>query len=253
MGEAGSGAIRMLRPYASLEDEGLAAVYAVPDRTVPWLRANFISSVDGAATHEGLSGGLGTPADRRVFDVLRWLADVIIVGAGTVRAEGYGAIRLGDDAVQWRRDAGLPDQPVFAIVSNTLRLDPASDVFAAAVRRPLVLTSASAPADLRAALSEVADVIVCGEKAVDTRMLRTVLAERGLPQMHSEGGPHLFGTMIAEGTIDELCLTVSPRLEGGMARRIVDGGEAVPRDLRLAHALAADDGTLLLRYVRADA
>ncbi|AWB88434.1 pyrimidine reductase family protein [Homoserinimonas hongtaonis] len=252
MSESGSGSIRMLRPYASLDDDGLAAVYAVHDRAVPWLRVNFITSIDGAATHDGLSGGLGTSADRRVFDVLRWLADVIVVGAGTVRTEGYGAISLGDDAVRWRREAGLPDQPVFAIVSNTLRLDPASDIFTKAPRRPLILTSAAAPADLRSALAEVADVIDCGEKAVDTRMLRTLLAERGLPQMHSEGGPHLFGAMIADGSVDELCITVSPRLEGGMARRIVDGGAVAPRGMHLAHTLAADDGTLLLRYVRAD-
>jgi len=236
---------------AGLGDDELAELYEVSDRAAPWLRANFVSSADGAATHDGLSGGLGTSADRRVFDVLRRLADVIVVGAGTVRAEGYGGMRLGDEAVAWRAARGLPEQPAFAIVSRRLDLDPGGGVFARAARRPLVLTCESAPAAQREALSSVADVIDCGRASVDTRLLKERLAERGLPQQHSEGGPHLFGTMIEEGAIDELCLTISPRLEGGTARRIADGHLMTPRELRLAHALAAADGTLLLRYVRA--
>ncbi|TQL47058.1 riboflavin biosynthesis pyrimidine reductase [Homoserinimonas aerilata] len=245
--------IRMLgaADERGISDDELTALYEVRDRTKPWLRANFISSVDGAATHDGLSGGLGTPADRRVFDVLRRLADVIVVGAGTVRAEGYGGVRLDDDAVAWRTARGLPEQPVFAIVSRRLDLDPDSDVFTKAARRPIVLSCEAAPDAQRAALSKVADVIDCGQTSVDTLQLKERLAERGLPQQHSEGGPHLFGAMIEEGSIDELCLTVSPRLEGGTARRITDGHLATSRELRLAHALAADDGTLLLRYVRA--
>lgn len=244
--------IRMLRPYASLGNDELTAVYAVPDRSVPWLRVNFIASIDGAATHDGLSGGLGTPADRQVFDVLRWLADVIIVGAGTVRAEGYAGQLLNDDAAAWRVENGLSEQPEFAIVSQSLNLDPANDVFTKATRRPIVLTSAAAPRERREALSAVAEVIDCGEASVDTVVMKQMLAERGLPQQHSEGGPSLFGAMIAEGSLDELCLTVSPLLEGGgTARRIVEGHPSQARPMRLAHALAADDGTLLLRYTRA--
>jgi len=243
--------IRKFEPGSALDDDALAALYEVADRARPWLRLNFISSIDGAASHDGLSGGLGTPADRRVFDVLRRLADVIVVGAGTVRAEGYGGMRLDDAAQVWRTAHGLDPQPEFAIVSRSLDLDPASDVFANAPHRPIVLTAASAPANRREELSQVADVIDCGDADVDTRMLRDVLAARGLTQQHCEGGPHLCGTMIEEGTVDELCLTVSPRLEGGTARRITDGHLATATPMRLAHALESDDGTLLLRYTRA--
>src|SRR5690554_8188229 len=91
----------------ALSDDELLKLYSVADRGQPWLRANFISSVDGAATHDGLSAGLGSPADRRVFDLLRRLADVIVVGAGTVRAEGYEGLRLDDEAVGWRVGNGL--------------------------------------------------------------------------------------------------------------------------------------------------
>jgi riboflavin biosynthesis pyrimidine reductase len=242
-------AIRLAGAADALSDDHLLDLYAVADRAQPWLRANFVSSVDGAATHKGLSAGLGSPADRRVFDLLRRLADVIVVGAGTVRAEGYGGLSLDDDSAEWRVANGLTAQPVFAVVSASLNLDPA--IFADNPVRPLILTVPEAPDDRRAALAEVADVVDAGEGRVDTRRMRTVLAERGLTQMHSEGGPHLLGTMTEEGTIDELCLTLSPKLEGGMARRITDGHPPHPTPMSLAHVLTAEDGTLLLRYTRA--
>lgn len=234
----------------TLSDEQLAEWYSVADRTTPWLRANFVSSVDGAATHDGLSEGLGSPSDQRVFQVLRWLADVIIVGAGTVRAEGYGGTLLSPEAVDWRRAHGLAPHPQLAIVSARLDLDPASGVFADAPVRPLVITCAAAPSARREALTEVADVLDCGDTRVDTAVMRGALSERGLPQMHSEGGPHLFGAMIEDGAIDELCVTIAARLEGGTARRIADRHLATATPMRIAHALSAEDGTLLLRYTR---
>lgn len=242
--------IHALQTGAVLNDEQLLASYAVVDRAVPWLRANFVSSIDGAATHEGTSGGLGTAADGRVFGLLRRLADVIVVGAGTVRQEGYRNLALDDEAVEWRTVNGLPAQPPFALVSASLRIEPAD--LADYVTRPFVITTESSPVDARARLEEVAEIIVAGARQVDTVELKRALAERGYPQQHGEGGPTLFATMIGQGVVDELCLTVSPRLEGGSARRIVDAAEATPQAMKLAHALSADDGTLLLRYVRAE-
>ncbi|TQO19101.1 riboflavin biosynthesis pyrimidine reductase [Rhodoglobus vestalii] len=241
--------IHFLQSTQSLTDEELLAHYAVRNRDLPWLRANFVSSIDGASTHEGVSGGLGTESDGRVFALLRRLADVIVVGAGTVRQEGYRNLALDDAAVEWRTRNGLSPQPPFALVSGSLTLDPQE--LAAYAARPLVITTQSSPEGDRERLSEVAEVIIAGENEVDTVVLKRELAERGYPQQHSEGGPKLFATMIREGIVDELCLTVSPRLEGGSARRIVDAEEASPQAMTLAHALSADDGTLLLRYVRA--
>lgn len=246
---AASSEIHVLQSGNVLTDEQLLASYAVADRTMPWLRANFVSSIDGAATHEGTSGGLGTEADGRVFALLRRLADVIVVGAGTVRQEGYRNLALDDDAVAWRTSNGLSAQPPFALVSASLRIEP--DDLATYATRPFVITTQSAPAEARARLEAVAEVIVAGDEQVDTVELKRTLAERGYPQQHGEGGPTLFATMIGQGVVDELCLTVSPRLEGGSARRIVDAAEATPQAMSLAHVLSAADGTLLLRYVRA--
>jgi riboflavin biosynthesis pyrimidine reductase len=224
--------------------------YVVADRGTPHLRVNFVSSLDGAATHDGLSGGLGDDADRLVFDTVRMLTDVILVGAGTVRAEGYGGIRFDDDAVAWRLANGLPEHPPVAIVSGRLDLDPAHPVFSRAAVRPIVVTHAAAPAGRRAALAKVADVLVCGDAAVDHALMVTTLTERGFPQVLCEGGPGLFGSLLAADRVDELCLTLAPLLESGSAPRIASAAEASPRRMRLAHAIPAGD-TLLLRYLRA--
>jgi riboflavin biosynthesis pyrimidine reductase len=222
------------RAEGALTDDDLAEMYAVADRSAPWLRVNFVSSLDGAATVGGLSGGLSGPADRRVFDLLRRLCDVVIVGAGTVRGEGYGAMRLDDAQTAWRRAQGLAEHPRFALVSGRLDLDPSSTVFTDAPVRPIVITAQNAPADRKRQLSAVADVIECGD----------------LTQQHCEGGPHLFGSLVSEGAADELCLTQSPLLVAGHGPRI-SGGSApeVSREFALEHVLRSDDA-LFFRYVR---
>src|SRR5690606_21607809 len=139
--------------------------------------------------------------------LLRRWADVILLGAGTARAEGYGAMKLPDDAVQWRIEHGLAPQPVFALVSRHLDLDPASPIFADAPVRPIIFTVASAPPAQRDAPSSVADVIDTGDAIVDPGIVRTQLYARGLGRIHGEGGPTLFGTFLAAGAVDELCLT----------------------------------------------
>lgn len=236
-----------------LSDEHILELYSRDNRATPWLRVNFVSSVDGAATSGGLSAGLGSDADRRVFDLLRRLCDVVIVGAGTVRAEGYGPLRVDRPSAEWRSAHGLAEHPVFAIVSASLDLDPTSRIFTDAPVRPIVVTVDDAARDRAGALADVADVLVAGRSSVDTALMRRLLAERGLHQMHSEGGPHLFGDLIRDDAVDELCLTVSPILEGPGAARIAGGAPVdARRNLELAHALVSD-GTLLLRYVRAGA
>ncbi|MEO6827637.1 MAG: pyrimidine reductase family protein [Microbacteriaceae bacterium] len=234
---------------AGPDDERILSWYAVPDRTVPWTRINFVASVDGSATHGGLSAGLGSSADKRVFDLLRRLCDVVVVGAGTVRDEGYGPMRLEPDAVAWRVEHDLAPHPVFAIVSGGLKLNPGSRIFTQAPVRPLVITSSAAPSDRRDALAAVADVLVCGAEHVDTVAMVDALVARGLPQILSEGGPRLFGSMVADGTVDELCLTISPLLEGGVGGRIIAGDQSLSERLKLQQVLTAGD-SLILRYTR---
>lgn len=235
-----------------LQRDDVIARYRVADRALPWLRVNFISSLDGAATRNGLSGGLGNADDKLVFDTLRLLADVILVGAGTVRAEGYGGVRAEPADAAWRADHGLAAQPALAIVSARLEIEPSHPFFTDAAVRPIVVTHASSPADRRAALADVADVLVCGADAVDLLEMRTELAARGLAQVLCEGGPHLLGALIEADSVDELCLTLSPVLEGGPAGRIARGAAQTTRQMSLAHALPAGD-MLFLRYTRAPA
>jgi riboflavin biosynthesis pyrimidine reductase len=232
-----------------LNRDRLVERYGIRDRTVPRTRVNFISSLDGAATHDGLSGGLNNAADKVVFDTLRMLSDVVVVGAGTIRAEGYGDIRLEPDAVAWRRSEGLVEQPAIAIVSSKLDISPAHPLFKTTGPRPMVITHAASPVDRRTALAEVADVLVCGESDVDMRLMIDTLATAGFPQIVCEGGPHLFGALIEADCVDELCLTISPVLEGGSAGRIARGGAQATRRMALMHTFAVED-MLFLRYER---
>ncbi|WP_168211674.1 pyrimidine reductase family protein [Ruania zhangjianzhongii] len=236
-------------PQPAFEEAELLATYRVADRSRAHLRANMIASIDGAATHQGLSGGLNGPADKQVFDLLRRLADVIIVGAGTVRAEGYGAMRLTQEDVTWRRTQGLSDHPVFAIVSGRLDLDPSSPVFIEAPVRPLVFTHGGSPTAQRTRLSDVAEIVVCGAQELDPAAMRLALQARGLSQMLTEGGPRLLGTLAGAGVLDEICLTISPLLEGGDAVRITRDAPPVHTGMRLTGMLSAED-MVMLRYQR---
>ena len=223
--------------------------YALPDRDTPRVRLNFVASLDGAATLDGVSGGLGSAADRAVFDTLRVLTDVILVGAGTVRAEGYGGPLISAADAAWRLAQGFAPQPPLAIVSGRLDLDPGHPSFAEAVVRPIVVTHAGSPPERRAALADVADVLICGQEQVESQLVVAALAARGLPQILCEGGPSLVGALIEADAVDELCLTLSPVLVGGAAGRISHGGDAT-RAMRLVHALP-EGNALLLRYSRA--
>ncbi|CAN5181500.1 bifunctional diaminohydroxyphosphoribosylaminopyrimidine deaminase/5-amino-6-(5-phosphoribosylamino)uracil reductase [soil metagenome] len=240
----------------ALSDDDLVSLYSPADRSHPLLRVNFISSLDGSATFAGLSGELGGPADKQVFSILRRLSDVIVVGAGTIRAEGYGDIRLGRASVAWRTAAGLPPQPTLAIVSGRLDLDPSSALFANASVRPIVLTCSSADADRRARLAEVADVIECGTTTVEPARLIAALTDRGLAQMLCEGGPSLFGDLVRADAVDELCLTIAPALEGGEGARISHGAASPElRGMTLDHVLVGDglvdNSMMVTKYSRA--
>src|SRR5690348_1145769 len=158
---------RILPPTGPLagEDE-LVEAYA-PDRSRPSVRINFVSSLDGAVELDGRSRGLSSDADRMVFGILRRHADAVMVGAGTLRDEGYRAVRMREDVRRWRQDQGLEEHPTLVVVSGNLDLDPDSPTFADAPVRPVVLTHAGADEQKQAALAKTADVVVCGESVVD--------------------------------------------------------------------------------------
>ncbi|GGM66614.1 pyrimidine reductase family protein [Dactylosporangium sucinum] len=221
-------------------DPDLVALYTEP-RT-PWLRLNFVTSLDGAGTVEGRSEKLSGPADKRAFGILRMLCDALLVGAGTLRDEGYRALRLDDERRAWRAAHGKPEYPVLVVVSGRADLDPAHPALADAPVRPIVITDSRADH-----LTGVADIIT---PAGDLPGAVGKLRERGLRSILSEGGPHLFGSLTAAGLVDELCLTVSPLLAGPGAGRITAGPPIpAPQELTLRHALLAE-GQLILRYCR---
>lgn len=235
---------------APLDDQAIADLYAPP--TTPWLRVNIVSSLDGAAAVDGASTPLSSPADQRLMGLLRMRCDALLVGAGTVRAEGYGPIVLPAPHRRWRRAHGLPEHLTVVVVSGSLDLDPAAPAFAAAPTRPVVLTAAGAPAAARTALAAHADVLDAGAGGdrVAAGAAIELLHRRGLRQILCEGGPTLLGDVTAAGLVDEVCLTVSPVLAGPGAGRVVAGATGTPRPMSLRHVLSAGDH-LLLRYVRA--
>ncbi|MEU6249803.1 pyrimidine reductase family protein [Glycomyces sp. NPDC047010] len=238
----------LYRKLDELTDDQVYEAYAPPEPD--WLRVNFVSSADGAATLEGLSGPLSGAEDKRVFKVLRARCDVLLAGSGTVRAEGYGPLVLSEDRMAWRRAQGLPEVPVMAIASRTASLDPESGIFTEAPRRPILIVPADLPEEAVEPFRDVADVIAVGTGEVDFTAAVAALRARGLRQVLCEGGPHVFGSLIAAGLADELDLTVSPLLVGAGPIRIAEGdpaAEAVP--LRLRHVLEAG-GNLILRYLR---
>jgi riboflavin biosynthesis pyrimidine reductase len=241
-----------MRQLADLTEDEVIAEYQVDDRAVPHLRSNFVCSIDGAVEIDGQSKSLSNQADQELFGKLRMLSDVILVGAGTVRAEGYNPLRLGAKRREWRQANGLPENPTLAIVSSRLDLNPINPVFAQAPIRPVVITHAAAPPDRQEALAEVADVLICGETYVDLPTAVAALAERGLPQILSEGGPHLLGALTDADLVDEMCLSLAPLLAGPGAGRITAGPvSTIARRLELRSVLGSDDGYLFMRYLRA--
>jgi riboflavin biosynthesis pyrimidine reductase len=200
-------------------------------RTRPAVRLNMIASVDGATAVAGLSGGLGGPADQALFAVLRSKADVVLVAAGTVRAERYGPL----------------DVPV-AVLSRSCRLDWDSAFFTAATTPPIVVTVAKASAPERKKAADLADVVIAGERDVDLAAALGALAERGYAHVLAEGGPTMNGQLAAAGLLDELCLTVSPQLAGGEAKRVLAGPALPSGPGWQIRSLCEQDGFLFLRY-----
>ncbi len=254
-GRSADARLRLLGSDRQLDDGDLPELYGYPaELNGTWLRANFISSLDGSATVEGTSGALAGPGDRAVFILLRELADVIVVGAGTVRIEGYSGAHLGFAERQQRRARGQSEVPQLAIVTKSGRLDRDLAVFTDTEVPPLVLTSASAADAIRQRLAGLAEVIDCsgddpGE--VDEAVLLANLANRGMRRILTEGGPMLLGTFIERALLDELCLTIAPFLVGGLPRRIATGPGQLPTRMRCAHVLTDDAGYLYTRYVKA--
>ncbi|WP_036223869.1 pyrimidine reductase family protein [Marmoricola sp. URHB0036] len=235
------------------EVEDALAPYAAVDRTPAegrcWVTAHMVAGLDGCAAVGGRVGALSTAPDKALFADMRTLADVVLVGARTVREEGYGPIRLSEERSATRVARGLTPAPPLAVVSRSLDLDWDSRAFADAApeSRTIVVTCADAPAPRLARAREVAEVLVAGEESVQPDDLFRQLAARGQQRVLCEGGPSLLGELVVAGHVDELCLTISPMMGGDPLPVAVFPPGAPLTGFSLRHVLGEDD-TLFLRY-----
>lgn len=212
---------------AGVTRDALPSLYAAP--APDWLRVNMVSTVDGSATGEdGLTGSVNNSVDHQVFHTLRRVADAIVVGAGTARAERYRPTDRPTVVVS--RRGGLP---------LLLRFAPAGSVL-------LATCAAAEHLEESREILGAEHVLVLGETSVDLASLPAALAGRGLRNVLSEGGPRLLRDLLAAGVVDELCATWVPRLVAGAGPRIAVGPAVdVPLELRL---LLEEEGTLLGRW-----
>ncbi|WP_034621748.1 dihydrofolate reductase family protein [Cellulomonas sp. URHE0023] len=215
----------------------------------PGVRANMVSTLDGSATGaNGLSGSINNSADWRVFRVLRALADVVLVGAGTVRAEQYTALDVPEGLRGARAELGRADDLELAVVSTSGVLP---DALLDGARPPLVITVAEnrALGALRDRLGAERVLIAGDGHRVDARAAIAALTDRGLNHVLTEGGPSLLAHLVEADVVDDVCLTWTPQLVGGPASRILTQPEwlSPARSLEPLHLLHAD-GVLLGRW-----
>ncbi|MGO1505234.1 MAG: pyrimidine reductase family protein [Brachybacterium sp.] len=227
--------------------------YLDVDRTHPrhecWVTGHMVAGLDGTAAIDGRVGALSTAPDQSLFRRMRQIADVVLIGAETVRREGYAPIRLSDEAQEQRRLRGQSPTPPVAVVSRSLDLDFTSSVFARAAEdaRTLLITCASADPRRLDAAREVATVIIAGQERVDPATALQALAERGHRVVLCEGGPRWLGELVAADRLDELCLSLSPLMGGDPLPVSVTPPGAGLSYFTLKSTMV-EDGTLFLRY-----
>ncbi len=240
-----------LEPGAVVDDP--LSPYAEVDRSTPegrcWVTGHMVAGLDGCAAIKGRVGALSTAPDAELFAAMRTLADVVLVGAETVRLEGYGPIRLPPERTGARIALGLPATPPLAVVSRSLNLNWASRAFTDAPpeSRTIVVTCEAAPADRLAQAREVADVIVAGGESVDPGELMKLLAQSGRQRVLCEGGPTWLGELVMAGLLDELCLSIAPMMGGDPLPVAVFPPGAELTEFTLRHVLGAES-TVFLRY-----
>ncbi|MGJ3403506.1 pyrimidine reductase family protein [Glutamicibacter sp. Je.9.36] len=235
------------QPADQVDDQFLLERYSSEHR--PFVRFNFVSSIDGSAQVDGLSKALGSPGDQRVFALLRRLADVIMVGAGTVRAEGYEGQLLSAEDIAWRIEHGLPPQPVLALISRGLHLEPTAPVFAQSPVPVLLFTSVQVTDEQRRSFGPNATLVQVSETegGCDPTEIIAYLHSKGYGFIHAEGGPHVFGQFASAGAVDSVCISYSPVLVAGDGMRIAVHNRQAFHAFEL-HSLFEEDSMLFCDY-----
>jgi riboflavin biosynthesis pyrimidine reductase len=211
----------------------------------------MVAGLDGTAAVGGRVGSLSTAPDQALFRRMRQIADIVLVGAETVRREGYGPVRLDEEAQAARRELGQSPSPPLAVVSRSLSFDWDAKVFAEAPEdaRTHVITCAAADPDRLAEAERVAEVIVAGDDRVEPTAAMQALAERGRRVVLCEGGPNWLGELVAADRLDELCLSIAPLMGGDPLPVSVTPAGAGLAEFELKGVMGEDD-TLFLRYER---
>ncbi|WP_323792506.1 dihydrofolate reductase family protein [Nocardioides sp.] len=237
-------------PGSDLSDDDVRDAYPWP-ADERWVRAMMVTTLDGAAAGpDGLSGSISSSVDKAVFNAVRRLAAAVLVGAGTVRAEGYGPMRAKPEDADVRTAAGLAPAPVLAIVTGSLDLDFDGKLFTDSTMRPLIITGAEPDPDRAAAARKHCDLVVTAEERPSAATVLDVLEQRGLLRIVCEGGPTLLESLVADDLLDEADITVSPTFAGTAETPRTSGLESVA-SLELAHVLHAES-FLMCRYLRPD-
>ncbi len=214
----------------------LASFYAEPPDGV---RANMIFSADGAAAFSGRAGPLSCPTDQQLLKMLRSFADVVLVGAGTARAENYGPVQP---------DEGRTTSPPIAVISRTGELP--ARLFSNPDQPPILLTCGQSAARHRLTDDERRHVLVAGEKSVDMTRAVSLLRANGMHRILCEGGPTLLDELVEADAVAEICVTLAPKLAASqpLGQR-QPSLLSVPVAMRLEHALVYDE-YLFLKYRR---
>jgi riboflavin biosynthesis pyrimidine reductase len=236
----------------TLDDADLVELYRHP---VPegrgWVRSSFVMSLDGSVQGpDGRSGSINTESDHHVFALQRALADAILVGANTVRLEGYRAVDLEPWQLEIREQEGLAPYPMLVIISATADLDPVIATPAEGVGGAvMIITTPGKSADDLGPLRDAGITVLEAEGTLDMAQIVDQLAGGGFQRLLCEGGPRLHNDLHAAGVMDEVCLTLAPVVVGGQGSRSTSGAALpVPSHFQLHHAMYGDDGALFTDY-----
>ncbi|MDX6627585.1 MAG: hypothetical protein QOE56_2574 [Solirubrobacterales bacterium] len=217
-----------------------------PHEERPLVAVNFAATVDGRASIAGVSGPIGSATDTAMLAGLRTRFDAVMIGAGTMRAERYGRIVANEEKREKRERLGLPHDPLMVIVSGRLDLPWDAPLFTAGGGRVLIFTASEAEPPETPTEVEV----VRHDKFVNiVEALRYLRQERGVRALICEGGPGLHNQLEGAGFVDDLFLTIAPKLSGGDAPRIIEGDLPGITELQLAWLLE-EDSELFARYRR---
>ena len=235
------------QPGETTTDEAIAGL-ALAERAPsgrPHLVLNMVATLDGKATIEGRTAGMGNAADRRIFHLLRTQVDAVMVGAGTLRAERYGRMIKDPELRERREREGLAGDPLAVLVSGRLDLPPGLRLLEEP-EQPLVVVTAS-EGELETAAGEVSYLRFEGR--VDfAEALRRLREDHGVRSVLCEGGPTLNAYLFEAGVVDELFLTLSPKVVGGVTALTIVAGVGLPEGVELEPEwILENEGHVFLR------